>query len=160
VLFRPALPKELSAADALVSMRLSPAMTRSSVDFVLTDPPYLVNYASNDGRTVPNDDNDAWLTPAFTEIYRTLRWNRFCASFYSWNKADKFIAAWRDGRVATFNDFPGFPGQIEGHQIRQSFRPSHQRRILPRSEQFKLLSKRSGEHPEWGSRYDHNHLQC
>jgi DNA modification methylase len=68
----------------------------ASVDFVLTDPPYLVNYTSNDGRTVPNDDNDTWLTPAFTEIYRTLRWNRFCVSFYSWNTADKFISAWRE----------------------------------------------------------------
>jgi site-specific DNA-methyltransferase (adenine-specific) len=67
----------------------------ASVDFVLTDPPYLVNYTSTDGRTVPNDDNDAWLNPAFAEIYRVLRWNRFCISFYSWNKADKFIAAWR-----------------------------------------------------------------
>ncbi len=67
----------------------------ASVDFVLTDPPYLVNYASNDGRTVPNDDNDAWLIPAFGEIYRLLRWNRFCVSFYGWNRADKFIAAWR-----------------------------------------------------------------
>ncbi len=68
----------------------------ASVDFVLTDPPYLVNYTSNDGRTVPNDDNDAWLKPAFGEIYRVLRWNRFCVSFYAWNRADKFIAAWRD----------------------------------------------------------------
>jgi adenine-specific DNA-methyltransferase len=46
----------------------------ASVDFVLTDPPYLVNYTSNDGRTVPNDDNDAWLKPAFGEIFRVLRW--------------------------------------------------------------------------------------
>jgi adenine-specific DNA-methyltransferase len=67
----------------------------ASIDFVLTDPPYLVNYTSNDGRTVPNDDNDAWLNPAFGEIYRLLRWNRFCVSFYAWNRADKFIAAWR-----------------------------------------------------------------
>jgi DNA modification methylase len=66
----------------------------ASIDFVLTDPPYLVNYASNDGRTVPNDDNEAWLKPAFAEIYRLLRWNRFCVSFYAWNRADKFIAAW------------------------------------------------------------------
>jgi adenine-specific DNA-methyltransferase len=68
----------------------------ASVDFVLTDPPYLVNYASNDGRTVPNDDNDAWLKPAFAEIYRALRWNRFCVSFYAWNRAANFIAAWRE----------------------------------------------------------------
>jgi adenine-specific DNA-methyltransferase len=68
----------------------------ASIDFVLTDPPYLVNYCSNDGRTVPNDNNDTWLKPAFAEIYRVLRWNRFCVSFYAWNRADKFIAAWRE----------------------------------------------------------------
>jgi adenine-specific DNA-methyltransferase len=49
----------------------------------------------SDGRTVPNDGNDEWLRPAFGEIYRLLRWNRFCVSFYAWNRADKFIAAWR-----------------------------------------------------------------
>ncbi|MGB6875244.1 MAG: DNA methyltransferase [Candidatus Acidiferrales bacterium] len=67
----------------------------ASIDFVLTDPPYLVNYASKDGRTVPNDDNDAWIKPAFAEIYRVLGWNRFCISFYAWNRTDKFFAAWR-----------------------------------------------------------------
>jgi site-specific DNA-methyltransferase (adenine-specific) len=68
----------------------------ASVDLVLTDPPYLVNYASNDGRTVPNYDNDAWLKPAFAEIYRVLSWNRCCVSFYAWNRADRFVAALRD----------------------------------------------------------------
>ena len=67
-----------------------------SIDFVLTDPPYLVNYSSSDGRSVPNDDNDAWLKPAFREIYRVLAWNRFAVVFYGWNKADRFIAAWRE----------------------------------------------------------------
>ena len=56
----------------------------------------MVNYSSSDGRTVPNDDNDAWLRPAFRGIFRVLRWNRFCVSFYSWNKADTFLTAWRD----------------------------------------------------------------
>ncbi len=37
----------------------------ASVDFVLTDPPYLVRYASRDGKRVCNDDNAAWLHPAF-----------------------------------------------------------------------------------------------
>jgi hypothetical protein len=26
---------------------------------------------------VPNDDNDAWIEPAFAEIYRVRNWNRF-----------------------------------------------------------------------------------
>jgi DNA modification methylase len=43
-----------------------------SVDFVLTDPPYLVDYRARDGRTVTNDNNRTWLRPAFREIYRVL----------------------------------------------------------------------------------------
>jgi DNA modification methylase len=30
-------------------------MPANSVDFILTDPPYLVNYRDRDGRTVQND---------------------------------------------------------------------------------------------------------
>jgi len=77
-------------------IELLSSMAPCSVDFVLTDPPYPVNYSSRDGRSVPNDDNNAWPKPAFREIYSALRWNRFCVSFYSWNKADKFLAAWRE----------------------------------------------------------------
>ncbi len=70
-------------------------LAASSVDFILTDPPYLVNYVSRDGRGVPNDDNDRWLRPAFREMYRVLKSDSFCVSFYGWNRADRFIAAWR-----------------------------------------------------------------
>jgi site-specific DNA-methyltransferase (adenine-specific) len=72
-----------------------PQLPRSSVDFILTDPPYITRYKSRDGRSVPNDDNDAWLKPAFAEMYRVLERDSFCVSFYGWNKADLFIAAWR-----------------------------------------------------------------
>ena len=43
----------------------------ASVDFILTDPPYLVNYRDRSGRSVANDGNDgAWLKPAFRQMYR------------------------------------------------------------------------------------------
>jgi adenine-specific DNA-methyltransferase len=71
-------------------------MASNRVDFVLTDPPYLANYLSRDGRSVPSDNASDWVKPAFQEIYRVLRWNRFCISFYGWHKADKFLAAWRE----------------------------------------------------------------
>jgi site-specific DNA-methyltransferase (adenine-specific) len=36
----------------------------ASVDFILTDPPYLVNYRDRSGRNVANDNGDgAWLKP-------------------------------------------------------------------------------------------------
>jgi adenine-specific DNA-methyltransferase len=66
----------------------------ASVDFVLTDPPYLVRYQSRDGRRVHNDDNAAWLQPAFTQVYRVLKFGSYCVSFYGWNRVDQFVAAW------------------------------------------------------------------
>ncbi|MBV9251484.1 MAG: DNA methylase [Acetobacteraceae bacterium] len=72
-----------------------PRLLAGSVDFVLTDPPYLAHYRSRDGRQVPNDDNDAWLKPAFRELYRVLAPDSFAVSFYGWPHAEKFIAAWR-----------------------------------------------------------------
>jgi DNA modification methylase len=67
----------------------------ASVDLIVTDPPYLVRYTSRDGRTVPNDDNDRWLNPAFSQMHRVLKDNSFCISFYGWQKVDRFMEAWK-----------------------------------------------------------------
>lgn len=69
-----------------------------SIDFVLTDPPYLVSYRpfkNNAGQRVHNDDKADWVEPAFGEIYRVLKLDAFCVSFYGWNHIDRFSAAWR-----------------------------------------------------------------
>jgi len=52
-----------------------------SVNFILTDPPYVINYQSRDGRRIRNDDNFAWLKPSYAEMYRVLKPNSFCVSF-------------------------------------------------------------------------------
>ncbi|RTE88411.1 MULTISPECIES: DNA methyltransferase [Bradyrhizobium] len=70
-------------------------MTSGSVDFILTDPPYLCRYKSRIGQTIANDDRDGWVGPAFAEMYRLLKPDAFCVSFYGWNAVDKFVAAWR-----------------------------------------------------------------
>jgi adenine-specific DNA-methyltransferase len=72
-----------------------PGIPAGSVNFILTDPPYITNYQSRDGRRVPNDDNDRWLKPAFAQMYRALEKDSFCVSFYGWPQADKFIQAYR-----------------------------------------------------------------
>jgi len=72
-----------------------PNLPSESVDFVLTDPPYVRNYRANDGRAVRNDGNFAWLTPAFAEMYRVLAADGFCLTFYGWPHADKFMQAFR-----------------------------------------------------------------
>jgi len=68
----------------------------ASVDFVLTDPPYVVNFRDRAGRSVANDDNAAWLHPAFSQIHRVLKPNSLCVSFYAWNRIHLFMDAWRD----------------------------------------------------------------
>ena len=79
-----------------------------SVDFILTDPPYIANYRSRDGRRVPGDDNDKWLKPAFAQMYRVLANDSFAVSFYGWPRADRFIQAYRAAgfRVVGHLTFP------------------------------------------------------
>lgn len=78
--------------DCIAVMRQMPAR---SVDFILTDPPYLVRYQSRDGRRIINDDNGHWLEPAAREMFRVLKPDSLCVSFYGWTQTDRFIGAWR-----------------------------------------------------------------
>jgi DNA modification methylase len=101
-----------------------------SIDFVLTDPPYLVRYHDRSGRRVMNDDNDAWLKPAFAQIYRVLKPDSLCVSFYGWNKTDVFMAAWRDA---------GF--RIVGHIVFRKRYASSARHLSYTHESAYLLAK-------------------
>jgi site-specific DNA-methyltransferase (adenine-specific) len=71
------------------------SMPTGSVDFILTDPPYIASYKSRDNKTVLNDDNPAWLTPSFAQMYRVLKSDAFAISFYGWPKVDLFFSAWK-----------------------------------------------------------------
>jgi DNA modification methylase len=85
-----------------------PMLHDETVNFILTDPPYITQYQSRDGRRVVNDDNDAWLKPAFAEMYRVLAPDSFGVSFYGWPQADKFLQAYRAAgfRVVGHLSFP------------------------------------------------------
>ncbi len=91
ILLQPFL-KRVVRGDCIEVMRRLPA---ACIDLVITDPPYLVRYRSRDGRSVPNDDNQRWLLPAFREVARVLKPDSFCVSFYGWSRADCFLQAWR-----------------------------------------------------------------
>ena len=90
-------------------------MPWASVDFILTDPPYVTRYRphkNNAGKTVVNDDNGAWLEPAFRQMCRVLRTNSLCVSFYGTLNAALFIDAWRSagfrivGHIAFIKKYP------------------------------------------------------
>jgi DNA modification methylase len=72
-----------------------PQLPAGSIDFVLTDPPYVRRYRDAGGRIIPND-NFKWVKPAFAELYRALKQDSFCVCFYGWAHIDKFAMAFRE----------------------------------------------------------------
>lgn len=83
----------------------------ASVDLVITDPPYLVNYRDRSNRSILNDNDPEKVLSSYAEIYRLLKPNSFCISFYGWNKVDYFCNAWRQagfrpvGHIAWEKDY-------------------------------------------------------
>lgn len=63
----------------------------NGIDFILTDPPYLVGFRDRQGRTIAGDKTDEWLQPACNEMYRVLKKDALMVSFYGWNRVDRFI---------------------------------------------------------------------
>jgi DNA modification methylase len=89
--------------DCVHVMQTMPA---ESVDLIVTDPPYLVNYRPLDVRPYPNDDNTRWVKPAYAEMYRLLKPGSLCITFYGYPKLNHFVSAWLEA---------GF--RLEGHLV-------------------------------------------
>jgi DNA modification methylase len=66
----------------------------SSVDFLLTDPPYMGSYKDGDGRTLANDRNPEAVVAAYPELFRVLKPDSFCVTFYGHPKLGAFVHAW------------------------------------------------------------------
>ena len=79
-------------ADCVTAL---PEIPSESIDLVVTDPPYLVNYHPRDGRKCLNDANAYWLRPAFQELYRVLKPDSFLVTFYGWPWIDRFMQVWK-----------------------------------------------------------------
>lgn len=105
-------------------------MAARSVDFILTDPPYLVRYRSRDGRRIVNDDNSDWLLPASQQMFRVLKNDALCISFYGWTRTDEFMRSWRSA---------GF--RIVGHIVFRKKYASAARFVQYRHESAYVLAK-------------------
>ncbi|KUY63381.1 DNA methylase [Burkholderia cepacia] len=114
-----------------------PQIPDGIVDFALTDPPYLVNYRDRSGRSIANDANADWMNPAFAEIYRVLRNDALCISFYGWNRVDLFFEAWKRA---------GF--RVVGHLVFAKSYASKARFVKYQHESAYLLAKGSPALPE------------
>jgi len=114
-----------------------PQFAARSVDFILTDPPYIAGYRSRDNQTLRNDDNAAWLAPSFAELYRVLKNDACAISFYGWPKVDLFFAAWKNA---------GF--RVAGHMIFRKRYASKTAFLQYRHEGAYLLVKGSPAFPD------------
>jgi site-specific DNA-methyltransferase (adenine-specific) len=114
-------------ANCIDAMR---TFDRGSVDFILTDPPYVTRFRDRQGRTVANDDNGRWLRPAFNQMHRVLKDGGFAVSFYGWNKVDLFMEAWKAA---------GF--RVVGHLVFRKRYASSARFLRYEHEQAYLLAK-------------------
>jgi len=118
---------QIHHGDCIEVMR---AMPENSVDFILTDPPYLVNYRDRSGRSIQNDVDDRWLRPAMREAFRVLKQDRVAIMFYGWTRIDKFFEAWLAA---------GF--QPVGHIVFRKTYSSKSRFLRYQHEQAYLLAK-------------------
>ncbi len=133
----------ITQGNCIDVMRQMPA---NSVDFILTDPPYLVNYRDRDGRTIQNDANADWMKPAMPEAYRVLKQDRVAIMFYGWTKVDAFFDAWKAA---------GF--QPVGHIVFRKTYSSKARFLSYQHEQAYLLAKGRPPLPKacrWAGRRD------
>ena len=69
-------------------------MEAGTVDLIVTDPPYLVNYKDRTGRTLKNDDNADGVLPVFEPMALVLKNNAYCICFCGWSALPQFTAAW------------------------------------------------------------------
>lgn len=70
-------------------------LPRESIDLIVTDPPYFVRYKDRAGRSIANDADPASVLGAFQDLYRILKPDTFCISFYGWNSVSAFFEAWK-----------------------------------------------------------------
>ncbi|WP_298974323.1 DNA methyltransferase [uncultured Roseobacter sp.] len=66
-----------------------------SIDLVITDPPYLVNYSDRTGRSLANDDNPDGVLPAFDSIARAMKRNSYASCFCGWSALPGFSGTWQ-----------------------------------------------------------------
>lgn len=84
-------PNQIIHGDAIQTLVTFPDR---NIDLIITDPPYLVGYRDRTGRTVANDGKAEGVLPAFAEMFRTLKDDRYALVFCGWSAIDQFSKAW------------------------------------------------------------------
>lgn len=86
--------KKIFQKDCLKVMETA---SENSIDMILTDPPYAMNYVSGRRKekfsNIQNDDNLNWLDEFFELSHKVLKENSSMYVFCSWHNIDKFKIA-------------------------------------------------------------------
>lgn len=77
--------------DAAIILKDQP---ESSIDLVVTDPPYLVNYQDRSGRSLANDANPDGVLPVFGPLALAMKRGGYAVCFAGWSALPQFTAAW------------------------------------------------------------------
>jgi DNA modification methylase len=97
------LPRPYYERDGIVlyhgdCREILPQLQPETFDLVLTDPPYLVDYRGRWGsgwNPIEGDSDPSWVVPVYSELFRTLKSDSLCLTFYGWPQAETFLSAWR-----------------------------------------------------------------
>ena len=79
-------------------LEILPDLSAETFDMVLTDPPYLVSYSGrwgSDWTPIEGDSDPAWVVPVYAELWRILKPDSLCVTFYGWPQSELFFSAWR-----------------------------------------------------------------
>lgn len=59
------------------------------------------NFKDRRGRTLANDDNPGAVVGAYAQLYRVLKPNTFCVTFYGYPRLHYFVRAWTEAGFDT-----------------------------------------------------------
>lgn len=86
-------------------IRILSTLPNECIDLVVTDPPYLARFRDRSGRTLTNDDNPNGVVSAYSQLYRVLKQNTFCLTFYGYPRLHDFVRAWTEAGFDTVAHF-------------------------------------------------------
>ena len=93
---------QIILGDSVVTLHAIPA---GSVDLMVTDPPYLVNYRDRSGRCSQNDDNPSGVLPVFEPMSRTMKANSYAIWFAGWSALPQFSQSWEAAGLRIVGQF-------------------------------------------------------
>lgn len=137
-------------SDCIDGMRLMPD---ESVDLIVSDPPYLINYATGHRKNkehdfctpIQNDANPELISRYFKECYRVLKQNHAFYAFCSAKTADFFKTAALDAHFAVKNSIVWVKSEWTMGDLKAQFGQQYEVLLLLNKGRAPFNGKRLGD---------------